>query len=147
MARRAGVYNAQVDTDAALTYLAALFPYLALAAVLTAMVLAINVHGRRLGKHADWLRLLDLRVGNLDKRREATWARHLQRPYTDPLEMTERQLVPPPLPPRAPTLNAVDWSDELIDTEEMQKKETGRYPLGIVPTTPPKGPDDDGTPT
>jgi len=78
-----------------------------------------------------------VRVHNLDKDRQATWARQLARPFA--LEMTERQLVPPPLPPRAPTLGAIDWEEELVDTEEMMKKETGRYPLG----QPPKGPDND----
>jgi len=112
-------------------FLVAFLPFLALAVLLAALVVSVNVLGRRLEKHADWLRLLDVRVHNLDKDRKATWARHLERPFA--LEMTERQLVPPPLPPRAPTLGAIDWEEELVDTEEMQKKETGRYPLGKPP--------------
>jgi hypothetical protein len=115
-------------------FLEALAPFLALAALLAALVLAINTLGCKLEKHAEWLSMLDARVGNLDKDRKATWARKLQRPFPEP-----PPLVPPPLPPRAPTLNAVDWEDDRVDTEELQKKQTGRYPLG----EPPKDPNDD----
>lgn len=111
-----------------------LVPFLALAAMLAAVVIAINIIGRRLERHAEWLALLDLRVENLHKDRKATWARELQRP-------TEKALVPPPLPTRAPTIDAVDWEEELVKTEEM--KATGRYPLGVPPTEPEKGPNDD----
>jgi len=120
-------------------FLKAFAPFLALAALLAAMVVAINTLGRRLEKHAEWLRLLDVRVHNLGKDRTATYARHLARPFVGPLDATERDIVPPPLPPRAPTLGAVDWEDELVDTETLHIKETGRYPLG----KPPKGSDDD----
>jgi hypothetical protein len=122
-------------------FIEAFAPFLALAALLGALVFAINLLGRRLERHDEWLNMLDTRVGNLDKDRKATWAKELQRPYG--AETTERALVPPPLPPRAPTLNAVDWEEELVDTEELQKKQTGRYPLG----EPPKGPNDDDTST
>ncbi len=101
------------------------------------MVVAINVLGRRLEKHGEWLGLLDVRVQGLTKDRKATWARELQRPYAN--EVSEKLIVPPPLPPRAPTLNATDWEEELVDTQELHTKQTGRYPLG----TPPKGPNDD----
>lgn len=121
--------------DPIVDYLERLAPYLVLAALLAAMVLAINVLGRRLEKHADWLRLLDVRVGNLDKDRKATWARQLNLPLEPPPAVQVKPIVPPPLPPRAPTLGAVDWEEELVDTEELQKKTTGRYPLG----EPPKG--------
>jgi len=121
-------------------FIEAFAPFFALAALLAALVLAINMLGRRLERHDEWLALLDVRVGNLDKDRKATWARQLQRPFE--LDKTEpAPLVPPPLPPRAPTLNAVDWEEDLVDTEELLKKETGRYPLG----EPPKGPEDDDT--
>lgn len=113
-------------------------PALALAALLAALVAAVNVLGRRLERHAEWLALLDVRVQNLDKDRKATWARQLQRPLE--LEPTERApLVPPPLPARAPTIGAVDWEEELVETEEM--KQTGRYPHGVPP--PEKGPNDE----
>jgi hypothetical protein len=105
-------------------------PLLALAVVLAALVVAINVHGEKFDKHAALLAALDLRVKNLDRDRKAAWVKTLQVP---------RPLVPPPLPPRAPTLGAIDWEEELVDTEELQKKETGRYPLG----EPPKGPNDE----
>lgn len=111
-------------------------PWLSLAALLAAIVLAINVLGRRLERHDIWIERLDVRLGNLDKDRKATWARELQRASTE-REMP-RDIVPPPLPPRAPTLNAVDWEEELVDTETLTKQ-TGRYPHGI----PPKGPNDD----
>lgn len=115
-------------------FLADFLPFLALAAVLAAIVVAVNVLGRRLSRHDAWLAAIDARVGNLDKDRRATWARRLQRPFGEP-----PPLVPPPLP-HAPTQGAVDWEEELVKTERLQTKETGRYPLGV----PPKGPSDDG---
>lgn len=117
------------------SFIEAFAPLLLLALLLAAMVVAINMLGRRLERHAEWLNLLDIRLGNLDKDRKATWARQLARPFAP----EPAPLVPPPLPPRAPTLGAVDWEEELVDTEELQKKQTGRYPHG----EPPKGPNDD----
>ena len=117
-----------------------LLPFLALAALLAAIVVAVNVLGRRLERHAEWLLMLDAKVGNLQKDRKATWARQLQRPFGAALEPTERApIIPPPLPPRAPTIGAVDWEEELVETEEM--KQTGRYPQGVPPTE--KEPNDD----
>lgn len=114
-----------------------LAPFLALGALLAALVLAINMLGRRLERHDEWLALLDVRVGNLDKDRKATWARRLQRPYA------AEPLVPPPLPLRAPTMNATDWSDDDSKTEDLNTRQTGRYPGGA----PPKEPNDDDTTT
>ena len=94
----------------------------ALLAFLGALVGVVNWQGRRLGKHDELLALLDLRVGNIHKDREATRVRKLQHP-----------LVPPPLPARAPTLNATDWSDEGLDTEKLSLRDTARYPLGEPP--------------
>jgi hypothetical protein len=105
-----------------------LAPFLALGALLAVMVLAINALGRRLERHDEWIARLDLRVGNLDKSRKATWARLLRHP-----------LVPPPLPPRAPTLGAVDWRDDDLKTEDLSTRLTARYPDGA----PPKDPNDD----
>lgn len=124
MARGRPVYNGGVD------FIANFAPFLGLAALLAALVLAINMLGRKFEKHDAWLATLDVRVDNLHKDRKAAWVQTLQSP--------RRQLVPPPLPPRAPTLGAIDWEEELVDTEELQKKDTGRYPLGV----PPKGPND-----
>jgi hypothetical protein len=106
-----------------------LAPFLALAALLAAMVVAINALGRRLERHGQWLDRLDVRVGNLDKDRKATWTRRMQ----------VSPLVPPPLPTRAPTLNAADWQDDDLETEDLSTRATGRYPGG----EPPKGPNDD----
>lgn len=115
-------------------------PLLALALLLAAIVVAINILGRRLERHANWLAALDARVDNLHKDKRATWARQLQ------LRPTERApapppLVPPPLPPRAPTIDASDWRDDDSITEDLSTRQTGRYPAGI----PPKGPNDDDT--
>lgn len=118
------------------SFIEAFAPWLMLAAMLVALVIAINGLGRRFERHDDLIRALDARVGNLDKSRKATWAKKLARPFT---EDTEPLLVPPPLPPRAPTLNGVDWEEELVDTEDLTTRQTGRYPQG----TPPKGPNDD----
>jgi hypothetical protein len=104
-------------------YLEALAPFIALACLLAAMVLAINALGRRLERHAQWIERLDVRVDNLHKSRTATWARLLQRP----------PLVPPPLPPRAPTIDATDWRDDHLTTEDLATADTGRYPGGQPP--------------
>lgn len=116
-------------------------PFLALAAMLAALVLAINTLGRRFERHDEWLRMLDARVGSLHKDRKATWARRLARPYggagTEPNELAP--IVPPPLPPRAPTIDATDWNDDHLKTEDITTRQTGRYPHG----RPPKGPNDD----
>lgn len=116
-----------------LTWLEEFAPFLVLALLLAAIVFSINMLGKRLERHDEWLALIDIRVENLHKDRKATWARELQRQPTE--------LVPPPLPPRAPTLDAVDWRDDENATEELQKRQTGRYPAGV----PPKGPNDDPT--
>jgi hypothetical protein len=120
-----------------IAWLREFLPFLTLALLLAALVVAINMLGRRLGRHDAWLAMLDVRVDNLHKDRKATWARVLQRPLET--DATERALVPPPLPPRAPTLEAIDWRDDALETEELLKKQTGRYPSGL----PPKGPNDD----
>lgn len=99
----------------------------ALLAFLAALVAVVNWQGRKLGKHDELLALLDLRVGNIHKDREATRVRKMQHP-----------IVPPPLPARSPKLNATDWSDESLDTEKLSLKDTARYPLG----EPPKGDDE-----
>lgn len=125
-------------------------PFLALGAMLAAIVVAINILGKRFDRHDEWLMMLDARVNNLDKDRKATWARRLARPYGSELADTEAAqlappLVPPPLPPRRPTVGAVDWEEELVKTEEMTRQ-TGRYPHGIPPLPPKKGPNDDDKP-
>lgn len=109
--------------EALAPFLERLAPFVALAALLAAMVLAINALGRRLERHDQWIERLDVRVDNLDKNRKATWARLLQR----------GPLVPPPLPPRAPTLNATDWHDDNLKTEDLSTAPTGRYPGGAPP--------------
>lgn len=113
-------------------YLERLAPFLALAVLLAAIVVAINALGRRLERHDVWIERLDVRVENLDKDRKATWARDLQRPPPS-------RLVPPPLPPRAPTLDATDWHDDDLKTEDLSTRLTARYPDGA----PPKDPNDD----
>lgn len=126
---------------AALDFLGQFAPFLALAAMLAAIVLAINAMGRRSERQDEWIRMLDARVANLTKARNATWARKLQRPF-DALGVTEiAPLVPPPLPPRAPTLNATDWGDDNLNTEDLTRQ-TGRYPGGVLP----KDPNDDDDP-
>lgn len=126
-------------------FIEAFAPFFALAAMLAALVLAINKLGRGFEKHDDWLRMLDAKLGNVDKDRKATWARQLARPFgAEDTELDVRPpLVPPPLPPRAPTLDATDWRDDDLKTEDLTTRQTGRYPGGA----PPKGPNDDDTTT
>lgn len=99
-----------------------LAPVVALLGLLGVIVLAINQLGRHLKKHDEVLALLDIRVGNIHKDREATRVRKMQNP-----------IVPPPLPPRAPTLNAIDWRDDEAPTEQLSMRDTARYPLGKPP--------------
>jgi hypothetical protein len=94
----------------------------ALLALLGALVAVVNWQGRKLSKHDALLYLLDVKVGNIHKDREATRVRKMQHP-----------IVPPPLPPRAPTIDAIDWEEERVDTEIMSLKDTVRYPLGKPP--------------
>lgn len=118
-------------------FIEAFAPFLALALMLATLVIAINTLGRRLERHDDWLRMLDVRLHNLHKQRQATWARRLARPYgTEDTELDVKPLVPPPLPPRAPTLGALDWRDDNLPTDDLNTRQTGKYPGG----KPPKGP-------
>jgi hypothetical protein len=94
----------------------------ALLALLGALVAVVNWQGRKLSKHDALLDLLDVRVGNIHKDREATRVRKMQHP-----------IVPPPLPPRAPTIDATDWRDDEQPTEEINLRDTVRYPLGKPP--------------
>lgn len=115
-------------------FLGRFLPFLLLAFLLAAIVVAINVLGRRFERHDAWLEALDARVAGLQKDRRETWARHLKRPFGEP-PVTRPPIVPPPLPPRAPTLDAVDWRDDDSATEDLLTRQTGRYPGG----EPPKG--------
>lgn len=109
-------YLRQLDPRVAVIAIATLLAFLAV------LVAVINWQGKKLGKHDELLHLLDVRVANIHKDREATRVRKLQHP-----------IVPPPLPPRAPTINATDWSDESLDTEKLSLRDTARYPLGKPP--------------
>jgi hypothetical protein len=90
--------------------------------LLAALVVAVNRLGRLFGKHDSLIYLLDIKVGNIHKDREATRVRKMQHP-----------IVPPPLPPRAPTIDATDWRDDDQKTEEISLRETARYPRGEPP--------------
>lgn len=98
-------------------------PAVALLGLLAALVAVINWQGRKLSKHDELIALLDVRVGNIHRSREATRVRRMQNP-----------LVPPPLPPRAPTIDATDWRDDDQPTEDLSLRNTVRYPLGEPPT-------------
>lgn len=50
----------------------------ALLALLACIVAFLNRHGRRLRKHDDWLRVVNLRLDNLNKARAADEKRQLQ---------------------------------------------------------------------
>lgn len=65
-------------------YLSDMAPYFALAIVAIALVVVVNRHGHRLGRHQDWMRVLELRVANLHKDREAKHVRSLQLPKKPP---------------------------------------------------------------
>lgn len=96
---------------------------LLLATLAAALVGRMCWQERRLARHQLLLERLDLRLGNLHRDREATRVRKLQHP-----------IVPPPLPPRAPTVGGLDWEEELVDTEKkILSRDTKRYPKGKPP--------------
>ena len=104
-------------------YLSQLDPLVAVLAallcLLAVLVAVVNWQGKKLGKHDELLYLLDVKVGNIHRDREATRVRKLQHP-----------IVPPPLPPRAPTIDATDWLDDDHQTEDLSLRNTVRYPRG-----------------
>lgn len=71
-------------------------------ALLATLIAVVNVVGRKLNKHAEWLRLIDLKLGNLHKDKQAAYVRSLQvtgTPRPPPLseartvEVTEEMLL------------------------------------------------------
>lgn len=85
-------------------------PFIALALFLAFIIAAINHLGRRLEKHDDWLKNVDVRVENLHKDRERAHARSLQ---------VKRE--PPPLS-EAPTIEVS--ADMLVTLRNKARKET-----------------------
>lgn len=77
-------------------YLSDMAPYFALSSVLVALVVVVNRHGHRLGRHDEWRRVLELRVANLHKDRSAKHVRSLQLPKPPPdgtIEVQESWLM------------------------------------------------------
>lgn len=96
---------------------------LLLACLVAVLVARVCWAARKLDRHTVLIERLDTRIGNLHRDREATRVRKLQHP-----------IAPPPLPPRHPTLGAVDWEEELVDTEkQILSRDTKRYPKGEPP--------------
>ncbi len=86
-------------------------PYVAVAALLIALVLVLNAHGRRLERHQEWLGLLKLQVRNLHRERERSYVQSLQIPRT-------------PVPPSLSGAGTVE-----IDDSMLLNQETRRYTL------------------
>jgi hypothetical protein len=93
-------------------YLRDLAPFLALAAValgaVVALIAVVNVVGRNMRRHGDWLRLIELRVANLHKEKESAYVRSIQ----------VGTLRPPPLS----EARTVDMS-ELKDTQKLKEED------------------------
>lgn len=82
-------------------YIGDMAPYFALSSVLVALVVVVNRHGHRLGRHDEWRRVLELRVANLHKARDQNRARSLQLPKKLPdgtIEVEESWLLGDTLP-------------------------------------------------
>lgn len=103
--------------EAWLDYFDALGPYLALAAFLLAVVLILNGHGRRLTRHAEWMRVISLRIDNLHKVKRDAFVRSLQIQLPEP---------PPPATPRPPPLSQAGTIE--VDESWMLSLDTKRYP-------------------
>lgn len=56
-----------------------------LALLLVLIVVFINVHGRRLERHTEWIRLLDLRIEKMNRARSRDYVRALQTARPPPL--------------------------------------------------------------
>jgi hypothetical protein len=83
------------------------YPFVLLAVFLALVIAVINVHGRRLERHQDWLRQLEGRVTNLHKQKRDAYVQSLQ--------------IPPPLS----EARTVEVSEEMLNTLKLQSKQKG----------------------
>ena len=97
------------------TLLDALMPYLLVGSFILLIVLAINVLGKRLEKHDQWLHRLDLRLQNLHKEKRQAYLQSLQAPPGND------NAGPPPLS-EAKTLEV---SEEMLETLVRQTRKDG----------------------
>ena len=78
-------------------------------AFVVAVVVALNVHGRKLDRHQEYIRRLQLSTGNLHKARERANVRVMQRPTWG---------EPPPLSDARTT----EVTDEMLATLRLDSK-------------------------
>lgn len=97
-----------------LAYLSDMTPYFVCAGLIVTLFVAVNLHGRRLGRHDEWMRVLELRVENLHKERKSQLVRSLQRPRR---RINETEPEPPPLSQAA----TIDVDDSWILTKDTRK--------------------------
>ena len=95
------------------SWLEALAPLIALAGFIVLLVVVINLHGRHLERHQEWLRKLDVRVGNLHKKRDEEWRRSLQ---------LQRPPLAPGEPPPLSEANTIEVTDEMLVTLKLQSQ-------------------------
>lgn len=89
-------------------------PFVAATCFLVALVLVLDWHGRRLSRHGEWLRLLEVRIENLHKDRERSYVQALQKPRTGST----------PIPPSLSLARTVEVDDSMI-----LNADTRRYTL------------------
>jgi hypothetical protein len=92
--------------------------------VLIAIVVAVNALGRRLERHAEWIRVLDTRIDNLNKERARNFARSLQIPGPPPgSTFIGRRPLSTARPPPLSDAETVE-----VDEAMLLTKDTAPYP-------------------
>lgn len=92
--------------------LEALVPFLLAAAFLILIVSAINIVGKKVDKHDQWLHQLDLRLGNLHKDKQKAYVQSLQ---------VRRPGEPPPLSEE----KTLEISEDMLETMIRQTRKDG----------------------
>jgi len=98
----------------------ALFPFAIVFLLFVTLIVALNLQGRRLRKHDEWIHLLDVRVDNLHQVKREAYARSLQ--------------THTPGPPSLSVAKTIDVSDEMFETMKLRsRKDSDDDPSGSIP--------------
>lgn len=114
--------------DLFLAYFEALFPLLLLVALIVSLFLALGSQSRRLEKHAQWLRGLEARVGNLHNEKREAYKRSLQtlraQSLAPPSSRPASETEPPPLSEQ----KTLEVSEEMLLTLKLRSKKPEEDP-------------------
>jgi hypothetical protein len=86
----------------------ALFPFAIVFLLFVTLIVALNLQGRRLRKHDEWIHLLDVRVDNLHQAKREAYQRSLQ--------------TQAPSPPSLSLAKTTDVSDEMLLTLKVRSR-------------------------